>query len=1516
MASAKKVCVIGCGNWGTASAKLVAENATRYPEFDDTVRIWVLEEEFEGRKLSEIINTDHENKKYLPGIKLPANLLAVPDMKECVQECDVFTIVLPHQFVNSTVRKMKELGPLKPGACFISLVKGIELTGRDVICFTDTIERELGVPCLALSGANVATNVALEEFSEATIGYNAKDKELALLFQKLFDRPYFKVNCVPGVAAVQVFGAIKNAVAIAAGFCDGLGLGSNTKAAIMRLGLREIYNFSRKFFNDDCQEVVFESAGVADLITTCIGGRNVRCAAEFAKHGGKKSWNDIEKEMLGGQKLQGTSTAEEVYHVLKAHNIENEFPLFAVTYKIAYEGAEPMELIRKFAVASMSEGVPAQLAQSNFAAESGSDGDKNSAAATSAGDEWERRHRRIQEAEHFRNLGNESFKRGFLESAIEYYSKAINCYPENFEYYTNRALCYKKQGKWQDVANDVRAALNLDADSVKAHYYLGQALLHLGEPEEGLKKLTKAKTLSEHYKVPYINEIEEEILRAKKFVWLNEDATFVQQLCSFKEYIGEAILRDKQSGTISEAEHTTRLSQFDTVFSALDRARERNVPSHLCCKISMCIMKDPVVSPSGITYERELLEQHLRLNGEFDPVTREACSLKSIYPNYSIKEAIDLFLKDSREPVCVGFLSSGRLLEVVKRTVVEGLLSSNATSTGAGRRSQSLDWSHEHAGRRYGGVTLRINAKSGSAGGKGEDESDIANSQGNDIECMGDTGCSTEDEVSGTCSAAVDQVNGPPAAPVFIDATDPENEWHETQLVDRCRIIAKGGRGGNGCVSFRREKHVPLGGADGGNGGPGGSVYVVCDDSMSNLNPVKKFYVYKAENGKHGLGGRCNGAKGSSRYIPVPPGTHVYSMEGDLHAVLKRRGDRLMIVRGGRGGKGNRYYKSKFNTAPHVCENGEEGGTREVVLNYKIVGNVALIGKPNSGTATLAASSLTRSGKSSMLRCLSNARPKVANYAFSTKFPVVGMLDVDKYAGKTYTDDMCDDNGGETRDGRGRVHGDVDALSDESGDVASNGDDFSRGEGGPCEGGKILKNDRLSKFRSVPSYTSIVHTIEVTKESRSLKEGDIRGDVVCGVDIMSEKDQYGKRTRGNGHDVCGVAGEVDPNLCQNRGAVSRQSNIVDTAKDQMVCLYGYRCAPQQLQSAETSNGADSTATSRPIKQGHRISSKESGILRGVRVNHVSSSFEDESNMEYDAATDESSELYGSCSDTDYDDGDTSDYDGALDYTTYDCDVTDGLSMADEAFDTAESIAGFCGLGGEEDEEGVKRQLVIADVPGLIEGASAGRGLGHKFLKHIENSNVLAYVIDASLENPLGDYRDVRNEVKLYNEELLSRMELVLLNKIDLVDFRRVEEIVEAFQHECNHDRIYTVSAKTRVNMDAVMRAFACIYEDHGIQQHLEGEPMDAAIDDPDDFRKLNPRKFKVEQVAEGEFRIRSKYLERKVPMMRFDLRETLDRLRRILRTNRIHYKLRRMGVKAGDTLHIGPMSFSVNELAY
>merc|ERR550514_46100 len=127
----------------------------------------------------------------------------------------------------------------------------------------------------------------------------------------------FRVAIVEDTVGVELCGALKNIVAIGAGFCDGMGYGGNTKAAIIRIGLKEMIKFCKMFYTGISDDTFLESCGVADLITTCFGGRNRKCADAYAKAGGKKSLEEIEAELLGGQKLQGTLTAKEVNHVLK-----------------------------------------------------------------------------------------------------------------------------------------------------------------------------------------------------------------------------------------------------------------------------------------------------------------------------------------------------------------------------------------------------------------------------------------------------------------------------------------------------------------------------------------------------------------------------------------------------------------------------------------------------------------------------------------------------------------------------------------------------------------------------------------------------------------------------------------------------------------------------------------------------------------------------------------------------------------------------------------------------------------------------------------------------------------------------------------------------------------------------------------------------------------------------------------------------------------------------------------------
>jgi glycerol-3-phosphate dehydrogenase (NAD+) len=184
----------------------------------------------------------------------------------------------------------------------------------------------------------VANEVADDDFCETTIGYAEGQEATGKLLHKLFNTAVFQVTLAEDAAGVELCGALKNIVAIGAGFCDGLGYGGNTKAAIIRIGLVEMMRFCKKFYKGVKEQTFFESCGVADLITTCYGGRNRKCAAAFAQANGAREWDDIEAELLGGQKLQGTLTAKEVHEVLKRVDAVDEFPLFTKIYNISYAG--------------------------------------------------------------------------------------------------------------------------------------------------------------------------------------------------------------------------------------------------------------------------------------------------------------------------------------------------------------------------------------------------------------------------------------------------------------------------------------------------------------------------------------------------------------------------------------------------------------------------------------------------------------------------------------------------------------------------------------------------------------------------------------------------------------------------------------------------------------------------------------------------------------------------------------------------------------------------------------------------------------------------------------------------------------------------------------------------------------------------------------------------------------------------------------------------------------------------
>ncbi len=201
-------------------------------------------------------------------------------------------------------------------------------------------------------------------------------------------------------------------------------------------------------------------------------------------------------------------------------------------------------------------------------------------------------------------------------------------------------------------------------------------------------------------------------------------------------------------------------------------------------------------------------------------------------------------------------------------------------------------------------------------------------------------------------------------------------------LSDKARIFVQGGAGGNGCLSFRREAHVPRGGPDGGDGGRGGDVVLLCDASLRDLQTFKRKAHWKAERARHGEGALRHGSKGSDLVVKVPPGTQARVETDGTTYDLTVPGQRVVVARGGSGGRGNKHFASPTRQAPRFAERGLTGEEHWVELRLKLLADVGLVGLPNAG-------------KSSLLGRLTRAAPKVGDYPFTTLEPVLGTLDAE-----------------------------------------------------------------------------------------------------------------------------------------------------------------------------------------------------------------------------------------------------------------------------------------------------------------------------------------------------------------------------------------------------------------------------------------------------------------------------------------------------------------------------------------
>ncbi|GCC20585.1 E3 ubiquitin-protein ligase CHIP isoform X2 [Chiloscyllium punctatum] len=273
-------------------------------------------------------------------------------------------------------------------------------------------------------------------------------------------------------------------------------------------------------------------------------------------------------------------------------------------------------------------------------------------------------------AQELKEQGNRLFLNRKYQEAAASYSKAINRNPSVAVYHTNRALCYVKMQQFDKAVADCKHALELDSQSVKAHFFLGQCQLEMENYDEAIGNLQRAYNLAKEQRLNFGDDIPSALRMAKKKRWNSIEDKRIQQENDLHDYLTKLILSEKEREVEQckrkhyeenmddsrtrieiakiEARHDKYMNEMDDLFSQVDEKRKkRDIPDYLCGKISFELMREPCITPSGITYDRKDIEEHLQRVGHFDPVTRSPLTQEQLIPNLAMKEVIDAFISEN-----------------------------------------------------------------------------------------------------------------------------------------------------------------------------------------------------------------------------------------------------------------------------------------------------------------------------------------------------------------------------------------------------------------------------------------------------------------------------------------------------------------------------------------------------------------------------------------------------------------------------------------------------------------------------------------------------------------------------------------------------------------------------------------------------------------------------------------------------------------------------------------------------